>query len=48
MLTSTTYSDPVAGSIKLDGVEIKDLNVAWLRHQIGLVSQVSFLSFTTV
>jgi len=33
-------SDPVAGSIKLDGVEIRDLNVGWLRNQIGLVSQV--------
>ncbi|GAA5960034.1 hypothetical protein JCM3765_006142 [Sporobolomyces pararoseus] len=42
------FYDPVAGSIKLDGVEVKDLNVAWLRHQIGLVSQEPTLFATTV
>ncbi|GAA5883526.1 hypothetical protein JCM16303_005465 [Sporobolomyces ruberrimus] len=42
------FYDPVAGSIKLDGIEIKDLNVGWLRHQIGLVSQEPTLFATTV
>ncbi|GAA5829569.1 hypothetical protein JCM3766R1_001228 [Sporobolomyces carnicolor] len=42
------FYDPVAGSIKLDGVEIKDLNVGWLRNQIGLVSQEPTLFATTV
>lgn len=35
------FYDPIGGSITLDGVDLKDLNVKWLREQIGLVSQVS-------
>lgn len=35
------FYDPNEGSIMLDGKDIKDLNVQWLRDQIGLVSQVS-------
>ncbi|KNC80431.1 hypothetical protein SARC_07202 [Sphaeroforma arctica JP610] len=31
--------DPEAGSISLDGVNLKQLNVQWLRGAIGLVSQ---------
>jgi ATP-binding cassette subfamily B (MDR/TAP) protein 1 len=42
------WYDPVEGSVKLDGVEIKDLNVRWLRNQIGLVSQEPTLFATTV
>ncbi|GAA6062061.1 hypothetical protein JCM10212_003559 [Sporobolomyces blumeae] len=42
------FYDPVAGSIKLDGIELKDLNVHWLRNQIGLVSQEPTLFATTV
>jgi ABC-type multidrug transport system fused ATPase/permease subunit len=38
------FYDPTSGSILLDGVDLKDLNVAWLREQIGLVSQVSHIS----
>lgn len=37
------FYDPVGGSVKLDGNEVKDLNVKWLRTQIGLVSQVSLI-----
>lgn len=33
------FYDPTSGSISLDGREIKDLNVKWLRQNIGLVSQ---------
>ncbi|KAJ3146682.1 ATP-binding cassette, sub-B (MDR TAP), member 4 [Geranomyces michiganensis] len=33
------FYQPSEGSITLDGVELKDLNVTWLRQQIGLVSQ---------
>jgi len=33
------FYDPTSGSILLDGVDLKDLNVSWLRDQIGLVSQ---------
>lgn len=33
------FYDPSSGSISLDGHELKDLNVKWLRQHIGLVSQ---------
>lgn len=39
------FYDPTGGSILLDGVDLKDLNVSWLRDQIGLVSQVSVYAF---
>ncbi|GAA6027203.1 hypothetical protein JCM8097_002481 [Rhodosporidiobolus ruineniae] len=42
------FYDPVEGSIKLDGVELRDLNLKWLRNQIGLVSQEPTLFATTV
>ena len=37
------FYDPEGGGVLLDGVDIRTLNLAWLRGQIGLVSQVSFL-----
>ena len=30
---------PTSGSVKYKGVDMKDLNVRWLRDQLGLVSQ---------
>ena len=33
------FYDPLEGSISLDGVDIKSLNIEWLRQQIGLVFQ---------
>lgn len=42
------FYDPLGGSIKLDGVELKELNVKWLRSQIGLVSQEPTLFATTI
>lgn len=33
------YYDPTSGSIYFDGIDLRDLNVKWLRDQIGLVSQ---------
>ena len=33
------FYDPTAGSILLDGVNLHDLNISWLRRQISLVSQ---------
>lgn len=35
------FYDPDQGSIMVDGVDIKTLNVEWLRSSMGLVSQVS-------
>lgn len=42
------FYDPISGSIKLDGREIKTLNLKWLRQQIGLVSQEPTLFATSV
>jgi ATP-binding cassette subfamily B (MDR/TAP) protein 1 len=33
------FYDPLSGVVKLDGIDIKDLNVRWLRSQIGYVGQ---------
>ncbi|KAF9242534.1 P-loop containing nucleoside triphosphate hydrolase protein [Melanogaster broomeanus] len=42
------FYDPLSGSVKLDGVDIRDLNIKWLRSQIGLVSQEPTLFATTI
>ena len=36
------WYDPQEGQILLDGIDIKKLNVRWLRSQIGFVQQVSY------
>ena len=33
------FYDPHAGSLALDGSDLRDLNLHWLRSQIGVVSQ---------
>ena len=33
------FYDPTNGCVLLDGVDIRFLNIAWLRRQISLVSQ---------
>ncbi|KAH7318851.1 P-loop containing nucleoside triphosphate hydrolase protein [Rhizoctonia solani] len=42
------FHDPLSGSVLLDGVDLKDLNVRWLRSQIGLVAQEPTLFATTI
>jgi ATP-binding cassette, subfamily B (MDR/TAP), member 1 len=42
------FYDPISGAVKLDGQDIKDLNIKWLRSQIGLVSQEPTLFATTI
>ncbi len=37
------FYDPTAGQILFDGVDIRDLRVSWLRSQIGVVPQQTFL-----
>lgn len=37
------YYDPTSGQITLDGRNLKDLNLHWLRSQIGIVSQEPIL-----
>ncbi|KAI5121086.1 hypothetical protein M0805_008599 [Coniferiporia weirii] len=42
------FYDPLSGAVKFDGVDIRELNVKWLRSQIGLVSQEPVLFATTI
>merc|ERR550519_772591 len=42
------FYDLNGGDIMLDGNKLKDLNVNWLREQIGLVSQEPILFNTTI
>lgn len=42
------FYDPLAGTVKLDGRDLKSLNLKWLRSQIGLVSQEPTLFATTI
>ncbi|TRM64132.1 ste6-like protein [Schizophyllum amplum] len=42
------FYDPTAGVVKLDGVNLKDINIKWLRSQIGLVSQEPTLFATSI
>ena len=37
------FYDPVEGQVFLDGHNLRDLNVRWLRQQIGIVSQEPIL-----
>lgn len=42
------FYDPDSGSVMLDGVDIRELNIAWLRSQIGIVSQEPMLFDTSI
>jgi ATP-binding cassette subfamily B (MDR/TAP) protein 1 len=42
------FYDPLGGSVCLDGIDIRELNLKWLRSQIGLVSQEPVLFSTTI
>jgi len=42
------FYDPTAGSITLDGTDIRDINVQWLRDHIGLVAQEPILFARTI
>jgi len=42
------FYDPDSGSVTLDGVDLKQLNVRWLRQQIGLVGQEPVLFAGTI
>ncbi|KIK97939.1 hypothetical protein PAXRUDRAFT_807077 [Paxillus rubicundulus Ve08.2h10] len=42
------FYDPLSGFVKLDGVDIRDINIKWLRSHIGLVSQEPTLCATTI
>ena len=42
------FYDPQGGAVLLDGVDLRELNVRWLRRQIGLVGQEPLLFVGTV
>ena len=42
------FYDPHEGSIYLDGKNLKDLNIHWLRSNIGVVNQEPILFGTTI
>ncbi|OWZ19483.1 ABC transporter [Phytophthora megakarya] len=42
------FYDPLSGTVSIDGVDVRDLNVKWLRHQIGFVGQEPVLFPTTI
>ena len=42
------FYDPRSGQLTLDGRDLRDLNIRWLRSQIGIVSQEPVLFDTTI
>jgi len=42
------FYDPDSGEITLDGIEIRQLKLKWLRQQMGLVSQEPVLFNETI
>ncbi|XP_030639135.1 LOW QUALITY PROTEIN: ATP-dependent translocase ABCB1 [Chanos chanos] len=42
------FYDPDAGEVRLDGHDIRSLNVRWLRESVGIVSQEPVLFSTTI
>jgi ABC-type multidrug transport system fused ATPase/permease subunit len=42
------FYDPDCGAVLVDGNDLKALNLAWLRHHIGYVSQEPVLFGTTI
>ncbi|GAN06864.1 multidrug resistance protein 1 [Mucor ambiguus] len=42
------FYDPIEGSVIVDGKDLKEYNVAWLRSQIGVVSQEPVLFNMTI
>ena len=42
------FYDPTAGIIRLDGVDLRELDPTWLRTQVGTVSQEPILFSTTI
>lgn len=42
------FYDPAAGSVRIDGVDVRDITLASLRRNVGVVMQESFLFSMTV
>ncbi len=42
------FYDPTAGAVRVDGVDLRDLDLAGYRHQLGIVPQEPFLFSGTI
>ena len=42
------FYDPLSGTVAVDGNDVKELNVHWLRDQIGVVGQEPVLFSNTI
>ncbi|KAL5996684.1 ATP-binding cassette sub- B member 9 [Asimina triloba] len=42
------FYDPQAGEVLIDGINLKDLRLSWMREKIGLVSQEPILFMTSI
>ncbi|CAH0474092.1 unnamed protein product [Peronospora belbahrii] len=42
------FYDPLSGTVKIDGVDVRTLNTRWLRSQVGLVGQEPSLFATSI
>ena len=42
------FYDPLEGCVEIDGIDIREMNVNWLRNRIGVVSQEPILFAKTI
>jgi ATP-binding cassette, subfamily B, bacterial len=42
------FYDPIAGTVGVDGHDVRNLSLNWLRNQIGIVTQETYLFHSTV
>jgi ATP-binding cassette, subfamily B, bacterial len=42
------FYDPTSGRVEVDGHDVRDVSLEWLRSQIGIVTQETYLFHTTV
>ena len=42
------FYDPLAGEVTIDGNDIKELNLTWMREQIGVVGQEPVLFINSI
>jgi ATP-binding cassette subfamily B protein len=42
------FYDPVSGAVRVDGHDVRELSLTWLRSQIGIVTQETYLFHATV
>lgn len=42
------FYDPDSGAVTVDGLDVRDINIQWLRSQMALVSQTPVLFPTSI